>query len=225
MTKDHPAGNSTGEGEGRRADERQGESRVRVVDRRWWVQGGESAADDQVPSLKPSYVEELEQQLAEKDRQLQDHVVRYREAAREFDESRIRVRREVARDVERARRAFIGELLEVLDNLDRAIEAGRKDTSGHADALVQGIELVRQLFLTKLEGIAVRKLAPDGQAFDPERHEAITTVSTTDPTQDNIVVGVAKVGYTIGDEILRPALVAVARYVPADTEPSPTPTA
>ncbi len=212
MSKDDLWGSSVDKGEGHPTGER--EPRLRVVDRRWWAQADESTRDVQAPSVKPSYVEDLERRLAEKDEQLQDHIVRYREAAREFDESRARLRREVWRDIERGRRAFIAELLEILDNLDRAIDASRQDASDGADALLQGIELVRQLFLAKLDGISVKKLEPVGQTFDPAHHEAISTVSTNDPAQDHVVVGVAKAGYMIGDEILRPALVAVARYEP-----------
>ena len=68
---------------------------VKVVDRRWWAnqdakEGGTAA---QSSSLKPTYVEELEQKLAEKDKQLQDAIARYRGAAGEFEESRARLRR------------------------------------------------------------------------------------------------------------------------------------
>src|SRR4051812_27955903 len=105
---------------------------VKVVDRRWWANpdssgaGGASAA---VPSLKPTYVEELEQKLADKDKQLQDAIAKYRGAAAEFEESRLRLRREIGKDIERARREILADLLDVVDNLDRALDAGRADTS------------------------------------------------------------------------------------------------
>ncbi len=76
-------------------------------------------------SLKPTYVEELERQVAEKDKQAQEYIAKYRQAAGEFDEARLRLRREISKDVERGRREIISDLLEVLDNLDRAIDATR----------------------------------------------------------------------------------------------------
>lgn len=187
---------------------------IRVVDRRWWARGdgeGEAGASE-VPSLKPSYVEMLERQLEEKDRLLQDTIARYRTAAAEFDEARARLRKEIAKDAERGRRAVLAELLEVVDNLDRAIEAARAGAS--ADALLQGVELVRQQFLAKLEAFGVTSLAALGQPFDPTRHEAVATVPVHDPAQDHVVVGIVRPGYAMGDEVLRPAQVAVGRLEP-----------
>jgi molecular chaperone GrpE len=194
------------------AGERQsGSSDVKVVDRRWWAQGDHRSATDgaEAPSLKPTYVEELERQLAEKDRLLQSYIERFKSASNEFDEARARLRREVARDVERGRRTVLAELLDVVDNLDRAIDAAREGTS--ADAVLQGVELVRKQFLTKLEAFQVRRVPSLGQRFDPAIHEAVSTVPTTNPDEDETVLGVVKEGYVIGDEILRPAMVAVGR--------------
>lgn len=92
---------------------------VKVVDRRWWARGADADATATDRSTKPSYVEELEQQLADKDRLLQEAIAKYRQASGEFDESRIRLRREISKDIERGRREIISDLLEVLDNLDQ----------------------------------------------------------------------------------------------------------
>ena len=199
---------------------------IRVVDKRWWAQGEETQAEE--PSVKPSYVEELERQLSEKDTLLQSYIAKYREAADEFEESRVRLRREAAKDVERGIRGILAELLEVVDNLDRAIDAARQ--TAPEDALVQGVEMVRDQFLAKLRGFGVTRLESQGQPFDPARHDAVTTVPVTEPAQDSQILGVIKEGYVIGDEVLRPASVAVGRLAspegqespPADSEPSRT---
>lgn len=189
---------------------------VKVVDRRWWVNQDPAAAgggDTPPPAArKPSYVEDLEQQLADKDRQLQDAIVKYRQAAAEYDESRLRLRREIAKDVERGRREILADLLEVVDNLDRALDAATSGTAPDASqALRQGVEMVRRQFLSKLEGFGVRRIDSDGQQFDPALHEAISTVPAASPEQDGRVVGVVRHGYRIGDDVLRPASVAVAK--------------
>ncbi len=188
---------------------------VKVVDRRWWVNQDPAAAGGDTPPpppRKPSYVEDLEQQLADKDRQLQDAIVKYRQAAAEYDESRLRLRREIAKDVERGRREILADLLEVVDNLDRALDAAASGTSPDAQqALRQGVEMVRRQFLSKLEGFGVRRIDSDGQPFDPALHEAISTVPAASPEQDGTVVGVVRHGYRIGDDVLRPASVAVAK--------------
>jgi molecular chaperone GrpE len=183
---------------------------VKVVDRRWWARGEDGGADAAAErSTKPTYVEELERQLAEKDKTAQEYIAKYRQAASEFDESRLRLRREIAKDIERARREVISDLLEVLDNLDRAIEAGGKTAS--PDALRQGVEMVHRQFLSKLESLGVKRINSEGANFDPTKHEAVSTVPATKPADDGRVVGIVRHGYTIGDEILRPASVAVAK--------------
>ena len=186
---------------------------VKVVDRRWWANAGASgdaSPSEPATSLKPTYVEQLEQQLAEKDRQAQELIAKYRQASADFEDARLRLRREIAKDVERARRDVISEMLEVLDNLDRAIASAQ--AAGSADsALLQGVELVRRQFLSKLEGLGVQRIESEGRSFDPAIHEAVTTVPTASADQDGVVVGVIRPGYRIGDQILRPAAVAVGK--------------
>jgi molecular chaperone GrpE len=190
---------------------------IKVIDRRWWANqegttGSSGTAASSSSSLKPTYVEELEQKLAEKDRQLQDAIARYRGAAAEFDESRLRLRREIAKDIERGRREILADLLDVVDNLDRALDAA-KATAGpdRGDSLLQGVEMVRRQFLAKLEGFGVKRIESEGQRFDPALHEAVSAIPAATPDQDGTVVGVIRHGYRIGDDVLRPASVAVAR--------------
>ena len=186
---------------------------VKVVGRRWWAKADNAAATDEAPaSLKPTYVEELEQKLAEKDRQLQDAIARYRGASNEFEESRLRLRREIGKDIERARREVLAELLDVVDNLDRAIDAARSSSApDRVDTLLQGVEMVRHQFLAKLEGFGVTRIESEGQPFNPSLHEAISAVPASTPEQDGTIVGVIRHGYRIGDDVLRPAAVAVAQ--------------
>ena len=68
---------------------------VKVVDRRWWARGDDGDAPAS-SSSKPTYVEELERQLAEKDRVAQEFIAKYRQAASEFEESRLQLRREIS---------------------------------------------------------------------------------------------------------------------------------
>ena len=97
--------------------------------------------------------------------------------------------------------------LEVLDNLDRAIEAAGERAN---DPLVQGVALVRQQFLSTLEGMGVKRVDPLGQMFDPAIHEAVSSMPAPVGTAPNTVLGVVRPGYLINDEVLRPAAVAVS---------------
>jgi len=180
---------------------------VKVVDRRRWRDDGElnpEAAPQ--PSLKPTYVEELEQRVAQADKTAQEYIAKYREASHEFEDARARMRKEVAKDAERNRREVFVSLLEVVDNLDRAIDAAKGD-----DPLLQGVRMVRDQFLSKLEGFGVKRIASEGQPFDPQLHEAVTTIPATAAAPDGHVAGIIRPGYLIRDDVLRPALVAVAK--------------
>jgi molecular chaperone GrpE len=121
------------------------------------------------------------------------------------------MRKELARDAERNRREVLVGLLEVLDNLDRAVDAARSAGTSPDDPLFQGVELVRQQFLGKFGGFGVTRIATDGVSFDPALHEAVSVVPVDARDDDGRVVGVVRTGYRIGDEVLRPALVAVAK--------------
>jgi len=66
-------------------------------------------------------------------------------------------------------------------------------------------------FVAKLAGFGVTRIDALDQPFDPTCHEAVTTVPVTDPASDHAVVGVVRPGYRMGDEVLRPAQVAVAQ--------------
>jgi molecular chaperone GrpE len=184
---------------------------VKVVDRRWWANAdaSSSSSESAATSLKPTYVEELEQKVAEKDKQIQEYLTKYRQASSEFEEMRLRLRREISKDIERARRDVISELLEVLDNLERAVDAARSSAS--SETLLQGVDMVRRQFLSKLEGLGVKPIDSADARFDPALHEAVSTVPAATPEQDGKVIGVVRQGYRIGDEVLRPAAVAVAK--------------
>ena len=202
--------------------------KVRVVDRRWWAR--DNGADDAgVPaSTKPTYVEELERRLGDMTTQLQEQIGQHRRSLDEFEQVKLRIRRDVAREVERGKRTLLVDLLEVLDNLDRAVTAAREgsrpeegepstspprqaDQGGAVEKLVRGVELVRSQFLARLESVGVRRVPALGQLFDPQRHEAVTTTPVANPTDDGLVVSVIREGYAMGDEVLRPASVVVGR--------------
>src|SRR3954468_12038149 len=111
---------------------------VKVVDRRWWARG-QDAPGAEAASLKPSYVEELERRVADAEKQAQEYLGKYRQASQEFEDARARMRKELAKDAERNRRDVLASLLEVVDNLDRAIDAAKKTQA--ADPLLQGVEM------------------------------------------------------------------------------------
>jgi molecular chaperone GrpE len=207
--------------------DRDREPELRVVDRRWWArpESGAPAAEQETPapaaSVKPTYVEDLERRVAEIAGELQNARVEYRRSLEEFEQVKSRLRRDIAREVERGRRGVILEFLDVLDNLDRAIAAAGQradaDAATGPDAVARfarGVELVRDQFLARLEALGVTRLRALGQPFDADRHEAVTTTVVGDPAQDQTVVAVVHEGYAVGGDLLRPAAVVFGRYQP-----------
>lgn len=181
---------------------------IKVTDRRWWASEGETPTTAEEPRLKPTLIEELEARIAEKDREIQELVAKYRGASDEFDQARARLRKEVQKDVERSRRSVIVSFLEVLDNLDRALDVG---AGREGDAFVQGVAMVRQQFLATLDGLGVQRVDPLGHPFNPAFHDAVSTVPAATADQHDVIIGVVRPGYLMGEDVLRAAQVAVAR--------------
>ena len=142
-------------------------------------------------------VGQLRQEIAE----LRDRSVR---TLADFDNYRKRAERE-RQDARRfAAAAPLGDLLEVLDNLRLALDAG-----GSADDMKQGVELIRRQFEEILRRHGVREIAAVGAAFDPDLHEAVAR--DEDPAVKTATVSAElRRGYQLHDRLLRPAMVRVA---------------
>jgi molecular chaperone GrpE len=144
------------------------------------------------------------------------------------------LRRRTARDVHDARSYaianFARDMLSVSDNLRRALDAipAEAEASGDAGfkALIEGVELTERAMLSALERHGVKKLAPQGEKFDPNFHQAIFEVPNAD-VPANTVIQVVQPGYSIGERVLRPAMVGVAKGGPsraaAEAPPEPGP--
>jgi molecular chaperone GrpE len=202
--------------EGVGEDPKEADPPIRVVDRRWWARPDRDEPADERGARKPSYVEDLERQVAEQGAQLQAFSADHRRSLEEFEQVKTRIRRDVAREVERGKRAVLAELLEVVDNLDRAVAASRSGADGAETIqnLARGVELVRDQFLAKLAAFGVTRADSLGQRFDASRHDAVSTTPVSDPDQDETVVAVMREGYAIGDDLLRPASVILGRLEP-----------
>ncbi len=210
MTDEPPPARDDAAGTG--GDERrQPNPDLRVVDKRWWArEDGDTGA---APSAKPSYVEDLERQLADRDSLLQDATARHQAAVAEFEQTRDRLRREAVKGVGREVRRVLASFLDVADNLDRAVAAQPADPAGWEGSVLRGVGLVREQFLATLERHGVTRFEAAEEPFDPTRHEALSTAAVADAAQDNVVIEVIKPGYLIDGDVLRPASVTVGRCV------------
>jgi molecular chaperone GrpE len=128
------------------------------------------------------------------------------------------LRKRTTREVTDARiygiQNFARDVLDIADNLQRALDAVPADTKAAADpglkALIEGVELTERSLLNTLEKNGVKKFDPSGEKFDPNFQQAMYEVPDSS-VPPGTVVQVVQAGYTIGERVLRPALVAVAK--------------
>jgi molecular chaperone GrpE len=153
--------------------------------------------------------------------ELKDRMLR---TLAEMENLRRRTEREVADARAYGISAFARDVLAMADNMHRALEATGPDWKDTADtagrALFEGVELTERDLLKVLERHGVKKLEPLGQKFDPNLHQAMYEVPDAN-VAPGTVVQVLQAGYTIGDRILRPALVSVAKGGPKATADAP----
>ncbi|KMO34503.1 nucleotide exchange factor GrpE [Methylobacterium aquaticum] len=142
----------------------------------------------------------------------------------DMENLRRRTEREVADARTYAVTNFARDMLNAADNVRRALEAVPADARANADgalkALVDGIELTERDLIKTLERHGVKRVDPHGQRFDPNLHQAMFEVPNPDVTSGT-VVQVVQSGYVIGERVLRPALVGVAKGGPrAEAKPA-----
>ena len=130
----------------------------------------------------------------------------------EMENLRKRTQREVADARTYGIANFARDVLDIADNLQRALDAVPADTKAAADpglkSLIEGVELTERSLLNTLEKNGVKKFDPSGEKFDPNFQQAMYEVPDSS-VPAGTVVQVVQAGYTIGERVLRPALVAV----------------
>ncbi len=151
----------------------------------------------------------LSDQLEQARAQTEEQRGLYVRALADFDNYRKRAERDVRDLSERGRRDLLKRILPVLDNLARAEEYRASGTS--AEKIVDGVLQTSKQLLSALAAEKVRPIDVIGKPFDPAVAEAVATQPASDGVEDNTVVAEAAKGYYIGDEVLRPAQVVVAK--------------
>lgn len=174
------------------------------------ARGGDSAAEGTARYIETleNDVLELNDLLEAKEAQIAKANARAEDAQQEVEQAKARLGKDAERRVAHKVREVLASLIEVLDDLDRAL-AGV--TEANQPDLVAGVEQVRRQFLAKLAAHGVRPQEALGLPFDPTQHHAVTTAPASEPDQRGKVVSVMRPGYAIGDEPLRPAMVVVAK--------------
>lgn len=167
----------------------------------------DNAADEQNAA---SPIEALEAENAK----LKDRLLR---AVAEMENLRKRTERDVKDARSYAMANFARDMLTATDNLSRALLTMSDESKAEADgafkSLIEGVEMTEREMHRLLEKNGITKLEPKGEKFDPNFHQAMFEIPNSD-VADNTVMEVVQAGYVIGERVLRPAMVGVAKGGP-----------
>lgn len=172
--------------------------------------------NEELEQSEPDPVEVLKAENAD----LRDKFLRL---AAEMDNLRRRTEREVKDAKTYSVAGFARDMLAVSDNLRRALDTIPAEVKANADAsitgVIEGVDMTERSMLSALERHGVRKMDVEGQKFDPNFHQAMFEIPNTE-VPNNTVVQVVQAGFTIGERVLRPAMVGVAKGGPKGETPA-----
>lgn len=170
---------------------------------------GPAAAGDPPPTASPTgeadqVEQDFEALLADAQREKEEYLELARRTKADFENFRKRMSSEVQAAQARGKVEVAREVIEAVDNLERALEA-----AGEGQSLAAGVEMVLSGLRETLARNGVEAVDPRGEKFDPNRHEALST-QPADGTESGTVIEVLQKGYTLGDQLVRPARVVVS---------------
>lgn len=180
---------------------------LEVEDNEAAVEANELASEAQVDAQIES-IAELQQQLDETRRQADEYLDGWQRARAEFANYKKRVERDQSQTYQNAAGSIIKRYLVIVDDLERALK--NRPAEGEGAKWAEGIELIYRKMLALLESEGVTLMETEGEIFDPNLHEAILT-EDSDQYESGQITEVLQQGYLLGDRVLRPAMVRVAR--------------
>ncbi len=173
------------------------------------INDAQQTPDAAEPAVATDELSALQQQLSAAEAAAQEEKDRALRIAAEMEN----LRRRAAQDVEKAHKfaleKFTGELLPVIDSLERALELADRNNET-LKPMMEGVELTLRAMLTTVGKFGVEQVNPMGDAFDPNRHQAISMVENGN-VAPNSVMAVMQKGYELNGRVIRPAMVMVAR--------------
>jgi molecular chaperone GrpE len=160
------------------------------------------------PEQAERAIAELEERIARLEAERDEYLADVKRVAADFDNYRKRAARDQQSLVARAHERLVKDLLPVLDDLERALEAAEQ----HEEAkLEDGVRLVHRELRGTLEKEGLVEIETDGE-FDPHVHEAL--LSQPSEEEDGAILQVIQKGYRLGDRVLRPARVVISQGAP-----------
>jgi molecular chaperone GrpE len=165
----------------------------------------------------------LEQRARLAEDRLAEVMAAYRTLKKENEDVRERQSRNMERRFEQRRERLLLKFIDVLDNLDRALEAAQTSFAGQP--LVEGMILVRTQLLQTLQDEGLDRIPVVGLAFDPAVSESVSTAPVTEPEQHHLVVKELLRGYRLNGRVARPSRVVIGIFEGAQPEEAATPAA
>lgn len=172
----------------------------------------DSAEELTLDELALSRIEELEAALAvseAKVKEQQDSVLR---ARADIENMRRRTEQEIDKARKFALEKFAGELLPVIDNMERALELADK-TDETLKPMLEGVELTLKTMTDTVEKFGLKAINPMGEAFNPEFHQAMSMQESAEHAPNTVMMVLQK-GYELNGRVVRPAMVMVAKAAP-----------
>jgi molecular chaperone GrpE len=184
------------------------------VERKPAGENPDSGNEVETPVESPDNVEaDCRQLLAKREGELKEAQEKVLRLAAELDNTRKRLEREKTEGIAYANESILRKLVEVIDNLERAIEHGERDET--CEGLLDGVRMTHKSFLDVLAKFDAAPFESVGTVFDPNRHEAVIQEHSSE-YPDMTVTREFQKGYTLKDRLLRPARVGVARNIKND---------
>ena len=175
--------------------------------------GTQGDSQENTPDNSPDNAEASEPSLEEVVGQLQVDAAEAKDAALRAQADAQNIKRRAEQDMEKARKfaleGFCKELLPVIDNLERALEAA-PDNEEVVRPIAEGVELTLKSFMDAMNKFKIEVVNPLGEPFDPEFHQAMSMVENPD-VEPNTVTLVMQKGYTLNGRLVRPAMVMVSK--------------
>jgi molecular chaperone GrpE len=171
-------------------------------------ENGEQPEDGEQPEgykQAETQLEALQKQLEEAEAKAAENLDGWQRAQAEFINYKNRVQRDREMDYATMKGDIIKKMLPVLDDMERAL-ANRPE----GDSWANGMELIARKFHGVLEAEGIKKIEAEGQEFDPNFHEAISS-EPNDEVESGHVIAVMQNGYMLGERVIRPAMVRVAQ--------------
>ena len=169
----------------------------------------ETAEETTVEAEEPTAEEALQKQLDETKQQLEKAQKEYMFLLAEFDNFRKRTLKEKQDLIKNASEGAMKDLLPVIDDFERAIQASEK--SDDVDSIKEGVNLIYNKFVKYLEKNGVKAIDSTDADFDTEYHEAVTTFPTADESKKGKVIDTVAKGYTMNDKVIRHSKVVVGQ--------------